>query len=252
MRVGDFQGTKVYRELPEQKRTRKDGTERGPKKLGKIHFPVFAPDGRRLVGFMVSPPDVLGMIKQPDRFVAFDALSVVEDRLVAPDRKDAYDAAAAKRLGVKLDDCLIWTGMDVVTASGEAMGYCADADCHPRTGAVITFSVTASSAASTLLGNVEVPVALLRGYRSGAMVVADEAQQIGYSGGAAAKAAEASVRVSTEVKKGAKVLDEHGSRAVDKGSRALGRQLGRAKGMFGAFADEYKKASGSSGAKKKA
>lgn len=252
MRVGDFQGTKVYRELPEQRRVRKDGSERGPKKLGKIHFPVFAPDGRRLVGFMVSPPDVLGMIKQPDRFVAFDALSVVDGRLVAPDRKGAFDVPAARRLGVSLDECLIWTGMDVVTASGEPMGYCADADCHPKTGEVVTFSVTASSAASTLLGNVEVPVGLLRGYRAGTMVVADEARQIGYSGGAAAKAAEASVRVGAEVKKGAKALDEHGSRAVDRGSRALGRQLGRARGMFGAFADEYKRASGSSGAKKQA
>ena len=250
MRVGDFQGTKVYRELPEQKRQRRDGSERGPKRMGKVHFPVFSPDGRRLVGFMVSPPDVLGMIKQPDRFVAYDAIRVADGRLVSPDRKGAYDAPAAKRLGLSLDECLIWTGMDVVTASGASMGYCADADCNPKTGDVRTFSVTASSAASTLLGNVEVPVSLLKGYRAGTMVVADEARAIGYSGGAAAKAAEASVRVGTEVKKGAKALDEHGSWAGDAGSRALGRQLGRAKGMLGAFADEYKKASGSSKPKK--
>ena len=62
----------------------------------------------------------------------------------------------------------------------------------------------------------------------------------------AAKAAEASVVVGDKVKKGAKVLDDKGSVAVDKGSRALGKQLGKTRGMFKAFRDEYQKASGGS------
>ena len=48
-----------------------------------------------------------------------------------------------------------------------------------------------------------------------------------------------------KVKQGAKVLDEKGSVAVEKGSRALGKQLGKTRGMFSAFKDEFKKASGS-------
>ena len=69
----------------------------------------------------------------------------------------------------------------------------------------------------------------------------------------AAKAAEATVVISDKVKSGARKLDEHGSVAVEKGSRALGKQLGKTKGMFKAFKEEYKKASGSAGssAKKK-
>ena len=63
---------------------------------------------------------------------------------------------------------------------------------------------------------------------------------------AAAKAAEASVVVGDKVKKVAKVLDDKGSVAVDKGSRALGKQLGKTRGMFKAFKDEYQKASGGS------
>ncbi len=63
---------------------------------------------------------------------------------------------------------------------------------------------------------------------------------------AAAKAAEASVVVGDKVKKGAMVLDDKGSVAVDKGSRALGKQLGKTRGMFKAFKDEYQKASGGS------
>lgn len=83
------------------------------------------------------------------------------------------------------------------------------------------------------------------------MVVDDRVTDIELSGGAAAKAAVASVKVKQAASKGAKVLDEQGSAAVDKGSRALGRQLGRAKGMFASFADEYKKASGAPAKKKR-
>ena len=47
MRAGDFVGAKIYRKPTEDKRTKKDGTPRSPKKLGKIHFPVFTPGGTR-------------------------------------------------------------------------------------------------------------------------------------------------------------------------------------------------------------
>ena len=96
---------------------------------------------------------------------------------------------------------------------------------------------------------------MLKGYRDGAMIVEDAAANLEFSGGAAAKAAEASVKVAArasevtakakvQAKKGAAVIDEKGSKALDKGSRALGKQLGKTKGMFGAFVSEYKKAAG--------
>ena len=126
MLVADLQGARIYRMPAESKRTNKDGTPREPKRLGRVHFAVFSPDGLRVVGFMVKLPDVAAMIKQPDRFVALDALKVYEGVIAVADGKENYDDAAAKRLGINLDECLIWTGMDVVTASGKAMGYCAD------------------------------------------------------------------------------------------------------------------------------
>ena len=233
MRAGDFVGAKIYRKPTEDKRTKKDGTPRSPKKLGKIHFPVFTPGGTRVVGFMVRQSDIAGMIERPDRFVALDAIGVYEGAIAVDDVKDTYDAAAARRLDINLDDCIIWVGMDVRTESGDAVGYCSDV-------------VTAGAASSVLVGDTQVPPTMLRGYENGAMVVSDEVKSLGYSGGAAAKAAEASVVVGDKVKKGAKVLDDKGSVAVDKGSRALGKQLGKTRGMFKAFKDEYQKASGGS------
>ena len=246
MRTGDFVGIKVYRKPAEDKRTKKDGTPRSPKKLGKIHFPVFSPGGTRVVGFMVRQSDIAGMIERPDRFVALDAIGVYEGAIAVDDAKGTYDAAAAKRLDINLDDCIIWVGMDVRTESGDVVGYCSDVEFKPRSGIVQTFYVTASAASSMLVGDTQVPPTMLRGYDNGAMIVSDEVKTLGYSGGAAAKAAEASVVVGDKVKKGAKVLDDKGSVAVDKGSRALGRQLGKTRGMFKAFKDEYQKASGGS------
>ena len=37
---------------------------------------MFTPDGTQVVGFMLKMPDIAGMIKQPDRFVAYDAIAV--------------------------------------------------------------------------------------------------------------------------------------------------------------------------------
>lgn len=250
MRTKDIQGVKLYRIPAEDKRTRKDGTPRDPKRLGRVHFAVFTPDGRRVVGFMVTPPDVAGMIKQPDRFVALDALKVYEGVFAVTDRRETYDAAAAKRLGIDLDACIIWVGMDVKTESGTSLGYCADAAFDARTGAVKSFSITTGSTATALLGTVEMPASALRGYAASTMIVDDAVAYLEPSGGAAAKAAETTAKIGAKVSEGARVLDEKGSAAVEKGSRALGRQLGRTRGMFSAFKDEFKKAAGPAPKKK--
>ena len=133
--------------------------------------------------------------------------------------------------------------MDVRTESGDVVGYCSDVEFKPRSGIVQAFYVTAGAASSVLVGDTQVPPTMLRGYADGSMIVSDEVKSLGHSGGAAA---EASVVVGDKVKKGAKVLDDKGSVAVDKGSRALGKQLGKTRGMFKAFKDEYQKASGGS------
>lgn len=245
MLVGTLQGVRVWLAKPKGKQDKKDGRPASPKYLGKVHLPVFTPNGQRIVGFMVKQPDIAGMIKQPDRFVALDAFAVDDqgDLLVA-DVRESFDAAAAKRLGIDLDACVIWTGMDVRTQSGTKLGYCADASFNYRTGAVDMFKLTPSGASSALIGYLEMPADYLLGYSKGAMVVKDEASHLEFSGGAAAKAAEASVKASEGVKKGAKVLDEKGSEAVEKGSQALGRQIGKTAGAFKEFSSEYKKAAG--------
>ena len=170
---------------------------------------------------MVRQSDIAGMIERPDRFVALDAIGVYEGAIAVDDVKGTYDAAAAKRLDINLDDCIIWVGMDVRTESGDVVGYCSDVEFKPRSGIVQTFYVTAGAASSVLVGDTQMPPTMLRGYADGAMIVSDEVKSLGYSGGAAAKAAEASVAVGDKVKKGAKVLDDKGFGR--RGQRAVAR-----------------------------
>ncbi len=255
--VRELQRLRVCRDLPEKRRTDKDGVPRTLPRLGKIHHAVFSPDGTRAVGFMVRQPDIAGMIKQPDVFVALDSLGYRDGALVVDARKDACDKRAIDRLGLDFDRCILWVGMDVRTEDGKKMGYCSDAVIDFKTGAVGYFEVTEGAAAEALLGTVELPASYIVGYESGFMVVRNEARELAPKGGAAAKAAEASVVVGAKAKeagekigaqasKAAKKFDDSASVAVSKGGRALGRQLKKTHGMFSAFKSEYQKAAGTS------
>ena len=122
MRAGDFVGAKIYRKPTEDKRTKKDGTPRSPKKLGKIHFPVFTPGGTRVVGFMVRQSDIAGMIERPDRFVALDAIGVYEGAIAVDDAKDTYDAAAAKRFTACVDSAAVYVNASTRFTDGGEFG----------------------------------------------------------------------------------------------------------------------------------
>ena len=246
-KVSELAGLRVL--LPKKPKVAKDGTvtER-LQRLGKVHNAVFAPNGLRVTGVMVKRPDVVGMIKREDAFVALDSLKLEDGCLVVTRPDDGMGEPARRRLGLNWDACIIWTGMDAVTTSGTKLGYCSDAAFDGKTGAVTSFTLTGGATAAALLGTVEMPASYLKAYRDGAMIVDDAAASLELSGGVAAKAGEVTAKASVKVKQGAKVLDEKGSVAVEKGSRALGRQLGKTRGMFSAFKDEFKKASAPSSA----
>lgn len=247
--IADLQRVPVYKAVPEKRATRRDGTPREPERLGKIHFAVFTPGGTRVVGFMIKQPDVAGMIKRPDVFVALDCVHPRDGLLVVDARKDAYDKAAIERLKLDFDRCVMWVGMDVRTVSGKRLGYCADAVFDFASGKVGHFVVAEGAASQALVGSLELPVAMVQGYDKGFMVVSDDAADLALTGGVAAKAAEASVVAGAKAKEAAKKLDDSASAAVSKGSKALGKQLKKSKGMFAAFKSEYQRAAGT--AKKK-
>ncbi|MDO5119331.1 MAG: PRC-barrel domain-containing protein [Coriobacteriales bacterium] len=230
-KVSEYSGKPVY--VP------KKGKTTAYERLGKVHMAVFSPKGKRIVGFLVKRPDIAGMIKRPDTFVALDAISKVDGGYRVSGDETSFDEKARKRLQLDWDHCIMWSGMDAKTTKGKVLGYVSDAVFNETTGAVESFLIGDGGMAESLVGLVQVPASMLVGYEKGFMILTPEAAEQKLTGGLAAKAGEASARAKAE---GAKAAEKAG-KAVDKGSKALGRQLGKTKGMFGAFVDEFKKAS---------
>ncbi len=210
--------------------------------FGKVHMAVFSPKGDRVVGMLVKRPDLAGMVKREDSFVALDAIAPCDGGVRVVKGPESFDDAARARLGIDWDACLIWSGMDARTTNGKVLGYVNDASFNTKTGKVEAFYVGDGSVAQSLVGSVEIPIEMLRGYEDGFMVVAPEAAKLALTGGVAGKAGEGYARAKYEGKKAAKKAGETAGKAVDKGSKALGKTLGRTKGMFSSFVDEFKKA----------
>ncbi len=232
-----YMGKKVFVRKP----TKQD--ENAASMVGHVRMAVFSPDGKKLVGFLVKRPDVAGMIKREDIFVLRQGVSLVEDVVLIGDLKDDAGVAAIERLGVDWDTCIMWSGMDARTTDGKVLGFVCDVAFDLQSGHVIAFCVGDGSMAQSLVGHIEIPSGMLVGYSNGYMLVEPAAAKLMLSGGIAAKAGEGYAKAKVAGAKAAKKADDAASRAINKGSKALGKQIGRTKGMFGAFMDEYKKAS---------
>jgi uncharacterized protein YrrD len=231
------------------------GGRSGARRIGKILRAVFRPDDYALVGYLVARPDILFMFKRRDRFLAWDAFKVVDGRVVATIDRDSWDESACKRLGIDWDTCLILEGMTLVTSDGAKVGVVDGVEYNERSGKAIALQVADGVAAKALVGVSKIPVELIIGYRDGKLVAKRAASDVKAEGGLAEKAGEQAaiathvIKEKTEsARKAASKAGKKAGKAADQaltvGSRALGKQLRRTKGMFTGFMDEYKKGRG--------
>lgn len=226
-KVSELAGLRVL--LPKKPKVAKDGavTER-VQRLGKVHNAVFTPDGLRVTGVMVKRPDVVGMVKREDAFVALDSLKLEDGCLVVTRPDDGMDEPARRRLGLNWDACIIWSGMDARTTDGKPLGYVSDAEFDPRTGAVFRFSTTDGSVARALLGSFVITPDMVLGYRDGYMVVNAREHPVELDGGLAGAAGEGYARAKAKGGEIGKKVGAAAGEAVDKGSFALGKMIGKA------------------------
>lgn len=238
------------------------GGRKGTRRIGKILRAVFHPDTYALAGFIVARPDFLFMFKRKDRFLAYDAFKVVDGRIVGTTDRDSWDGAACKRLGIDWDTCIILEGMSLVTKDGAKVGTIDAAEYNERNGKLVALEVSDGATARTLLGVTKIPRELIIGYKDGVVLAKRAASEVQTEGGLAAKAGEQTAVVANVVMektettrkavgKATKTAGKAAGNALDSGSKAVGKQLGKTKGMFKAFKDEYKKEAGQSKKKKK-
>ncbi len=240
--------------------------------MGRVRSVVFHPEANVCVGIMVHRPDAALMFHRPDMFVALDGLQLDGGIINVERSEDFVGKQAAKRLNIDLDRCVIWHGLAVVTKDQETLGYVGQVNFDSETGAVKEVVVFSGAAKDALLGKFVIPSELIRGFRwgvgdvivfsqneagneddpnlRGGLVVAAQAKELATQGGMAAAAGKATAVAGNQVRK-VKVkvkpkIDEGvaaAGKATTKGLYVAGRQVGRSKGMFAAFKDEFDKAS---------
>lgn len=229
LRVGSLTGRRVL--LHKKTTTAKDGTVTDKyQKLGRVHAAVFTPDGKHVAGFTIKRPDVAGMVKRADAFLARDSLKVLDEKTVLVTRpEDGLDEAALRRLDLDWDRCIMWSGMDAKTTAGKPLGYVSDAEYDEGSGVVTRFFTADGGMARALIGSFVITPDMVRGYRDGFMIVESGDKSVQLDGGLAGAAGEGYARAKAGASEVGKKVGAAAGEAVDKGSFALGRVLGKAK-----------------------
>lgn len=261
----DLADLKVFGPKKSKHARKKDASEEEDhlSKLGHINMPVFSSDGMYVLGYLVRRPDIAGMVKQSDIFVALDSFELSEDgkSITITRPNDGVDDAARKRLGIDWDSCIMWVGMDAKTTDGTVLGEISGAEYDEKTGRVQCFLATTGSISKALIGSYEITPELYGGYRKGCMVVNADSADLEPNGGlaqaagegyakakakgaeagkkAGAAAAEAGQKASVAAAEAGKKASEVGkkagaavSEAVDEGSYTFGKMIGDTKRAY--------------------
>lgn len=240
----EVRSVKVCRAHKPGKELDKNGVPRRHRKIGKVFKTVFSPDGLKVVGFIVRRPDLLWMIKRPEKFLALDAIDVQDGVIVPTMGSKSWDDEAMKRLALDWDRCIIWEGMEVKTATGTEIGRVDELSFDERTGDLNSLFLDDGAASRALLGSIEIPAELMVGYKKGILIVKPEAKDLLPSGGLAAKAGEASAKVSTTAAKSQAAATEATAKAIESGTVAVGKGVNRIKRSVTGAADAFKRESG--------
>lgn len=248
------------------------GSEGAFRKIGRVSAFAFHPIEKKCVGFLVKRPDMALMFHRKDLFVSFDGFDILDGHIVAGSASGAKGKSAQKAIGVDLEDCVIWLGLPVVCEDGTMLGTVGDVLCELESGRVYSLEISKGAATNALLGTLQVFVDEIVGFcfcsaadgaagassvgrasasgdRFPAIAVKDVVKARPVEGGVAEKAGTATAVIAhnakqavEKVKPKAKEAGTAAGEAVNKGAYIAGRQIGRTKGMFSAFKEEFDKA----------
>lgn len=203
-------------------------------KVGRVADVVFAPDGLRVVGFVIERSDIALMISRRDLMLALDRATIT-DRGIEVDGDAAWGNAAGKRLNVDWDKSVVWRGMPVHTESKIQLGLVRDAVFDSATGELNALGLTTGATADLAVGVRDLPARMVRGFDGEGVIVSDEAAAIDVDGGAAASAGRATAVAMDTAGRATAVAAAHVGKAaaaaaptVDKAARAAGEVAGKA------------------------
>ena len=212
-----------------------DGSEISVKSLGRIHFFVF--EGLSCIGALIKRPDVAYMFRRKDLFTSLNTFEIIDNTFILRGDFEKTSNAFLRENNIKLNTTVIWDGMNVKTRSGEMLG-CVDTVCiDENSGEIDYIKVSNGATSGALLGSRVLSREYLVGFNSGEgarlltngasdeessahVLVKDEAASVELSGGAAEKAAVASVKAQAKASKAARDIKEKVQPALDAGKGA--------------------------------
>jgi uncharacterized protein YrrD len=184
------------------------------KRVGKVVDVLFHPSEPRAVGVLVARPRLLMVIDRAEKHLALDRMSVGAEGIVADAARDAWDAPAAKRLGIDWVSSVVWTSMPVKTRSGTRLGVVRDGLIDAATGRLKALGITGGLTADIALGVRDIDAGLVDGFDGGAVIVADSAEQVEPEGGAAAVAGRAAAVARAKAGEAARTAAAYGGAAA--------------------------------------
>lgn len=238
------------------------------KSVGRIHLFIF--DGKRCAGILVKRPDVALMFRRKDLFAAFPAIEVMDGSFIISSDYDKLSNSYLRENNIHLASTVVWDGMDVYTESGERLGSIDTVAINSQTGYIDHIIVSFGATSNALLGKRKLDFDMLIGFGTGGgarllttdkhdtgecgcIIVKDSARNIQMEGGAAEKAAKASVKAQVVAKKTAKDISEKAKPAYEKakdvagkaakeGASVAGKKYQETKDGILGFKDEFLKA----------
>lgn len=158
------------------------------RRIGRVGDVLFHPDRSEVVGFVVERPRLFMLLDRRDRYLARDRTRVSGRELVVADDKGAWDAAAAKRLGLDWDRSVIWIGMPARTQSGVSVGKVRDGLYEHDSGELVGIGFTGGLVADIAVGTRDLPSSVVKRFDGETVIVDDSVAAIETDGGAAAAA----------------------------------------------------------------
>jgi sporulation protein YlmC with PRC-barrel domain len=189
------------------------------RRLGRVSDVLFHAEKPLVVGYVVERPRILYMLDRKDRFLSADKVSASRAEVVVTDAAGAWDDAAARRLGIDWATTVIWSGMPVRTRSGVETGTVKDVE-FARDGRVEALVISSGATADLAVGTRRLEGESIDGYYSGAVVVADEADELETSGGAAAAAGRGAAVAGEQARQAAVVAGQAVKAAATYGKAA--------------------------------
>ena len=151
--------------------------------------PQLSSDGRIAVAFNGEIYNYLDLRRELQELgVIFKTESDTE---VLANALQAWGPAAAKRLGLKWDETVVWRGMPVRNKGGKSLGFVRDAVIDEHDGSLNGLGLTSGIAADMAVGTVDMPARLVKGWNGSAIIVEEEAKRLESDGGAAGVAGRA-------------------------------------------------------------